>query len=87
MFDAAIIASYRAGLDGSLLLHAAPKGGKELVKLYEDMGFKSIGSRLLPVTLFRWIDRKGYMLLQAKAAARIITRNDGIVAKATLQTD
>lgn len=77
LFDAAIIASYRAGLDGSLLLHAAPEGGKELVSLYEGMGFKSIGSRLLPVTLFRWIDRKGYMLLQAKAAARIIKRNDG----------
>ncbi|MGA9223526.1 MAG: hypothetical protein WBZ57_20240 [Pseudomonas graminis] len=76
LFDAAIIASYRAGLDGSLLLHADPKGGRSLTKLYEDFGFQSIGLKVLPITLHRWFDRRGYMLLSAKGAAHIIREND-----------
>lgn len=76
LFDAAIIASYRAGLDGSLFLHAAANGGKDLVQLYKKLGFKSIGFKALPITPFRWLDRKGYMLLKREGAAVIIKRND-----------
>lgn len=76
LFDAAIIASYRAGLDGSLFLHAASEGGKELVKLYKKLGFESVGFKVLPITLYRWLDRKGYMLLKREGAAKIIQRND-----------
>lgn len=76
LFDAAIIASYRAGLNGAVLLHAAPEGGEELKALYEGMGFRGIGKKILPITFYRWVDRKGYMLLQPSAAASIIKRND-----------
>ncbi|PMZ91089.1 hypothetical protein C1X61_05775 [Pseudomonas sp. FW215-T2] len=76
LFDAAIIASYRAGLDGSLLLHASPGGGKGLTRLYEKLGFESIGFKVLPITLYRWLNRKGYMLLKAEGAAKIIKDND-----------
>lgn len=76
LIDAAIIASYRAGLNGEVLLHAASEGGNELKRFYDKMGFKARKWKILPITVVRWVDRKGYMLLQSPAAAKIIELND-----------
>lgn len=76
LFDAAIIASYRAGLDGSLLLHADPEGGKGLTRLYVQLGFRPLKFKLAPITLYRWRKRKEYMLLQAQGAAQIVKESD-----------
>ena len=76
LFDAAIIASYRAGLDGSLLLHADPEGGKGLIRFYVQLGFKPLKFKFSPITLYRWRHRKEYMLLRAEGAGKIIKDND-----------
>lgn len=72
LIDCAILASYGEDGDGSLLLHADPKGGIVLEKYYKKNKFKQLPSSNGRITNFRWRDRTRYFHLTPGEAANLV---------------
>jgi hypothetical protein len=75
LIDSAVVTVMNAKGDGSILLHASPRGGDDLVGYYKKFGFGKMSQKLAPISPVRWLNRSEFMLLPARGAAKLINDN------------
>lgn len=78
LIDSAIVLTKNATGDGSMLLHASPRGGDDLVSYYESkFGFQKLTPKAAIVSPCRFVSRTEFMHLNKDQANSLLRKNKG----------
>lgn len=76
LIDSAVVMAMNAKGDGSILLHASPRGGDDLVGYYQkQLGFQKLSPRATILSPCRWKNRTEFMHLPADLAKELLRSN------------